>query len=369
MKLRPATIAASLAVAACLLLSACGSSSDDGGGDPAIGGRYGAFFGVAPSETPNDADLARMAAGGIGSYHLLLSWQTIEQTKGTYNWTAYDAEFHQLATHGIEPIPYVIGTPPGYAPVSTDPPTSSGEAFDAWADFLKAAAARYGPDGDYWQTLASSDPDLTPQPIHIWEIWNEPNSSVFWTPAPDPGAYAALLKRSSRVIKGVDPEAEVMTAGMFLTPQSDGAIESTDFLRQVYDHHGIADAVDAVAVHPYGPTVGDVMNQVTKTHDVIEEVGDDASMWVTEIGWGSDPSSGNELAKTPDKQAELLTKSFTKLLDQRDALGLQGVIWYTWHDGDLGGDCVWCATAGLVDADRDSKPAWLAFTDLTGGTP
>lgn len=369
MRHRRAALATAAAVAASLLIGACGSSGDDSTNAPPIGGEYGAFFGIAPSETPNDADFARMTAGGIGSYHVLFSWQTVEQQKGTYDWTQYDAEFRQLATYGIEPIPYVIGTPPGYAPVSTDPPTVSGEAFDAWAAFLKAAATRYGPDGEFWQQLAETDPDIEPRPIHVWEIWNEPNSSVFWTPAPDPDAYAALLKRSARVIKGADPNAEVMTAGMFLTPQSEGAIESTDFLRRVYDHDGIAEAVDAVAAHPYGPTVGDVMDQVDKTHAVIDEVDDDAKLWVTEIGWGSDPSTENDLAKSPDKQAELLTKSFTKLLDERQALRLQGVIWYTWHDGDLGGECVWCATAGLVDADRDSKPAWFAFTDLTGGTP
>ena len=362
-------LAGLLIVVAASLLGACGSDDDESTADPAIGGKYGAFFGIAPSETPNEADFARMTAGGIGSYHVLFSWQTVEQQQGSYDWTAYDSEFRQLALNGIEPIPYVIGTPPAYAPVSTDPPTTSNEAFDAWADFLKAAATRYGPDGEFWQTLAQSDPDVEPQPIHVWEIWNEPNSSVFWTPQPDPDAYATLLKRSARVIKGVDPSAEVMTAGMFITPQSEGAINSIDFLRAVYDHPGVDDAVDAVALHPYGPTVGDVMDQVDKTHDVVDEVGDDAALWVTEIGWGSDPSSGNDLAKTPEQQAALLSKSFSKLLGERDALGLQGIIWYTWHDGDLGGDCVWCASAGLVDADRDSKPAWLAFTDLTGGTP
>jgi len=356
-----------LGLAATVAGLGCGGSEEPEAAS--IGGDYGAFFGIAPSETPNDADFARMTAGGIGSYHVLLSWQTVEVVKGTYDWSAYDTEFRQLATYGIEPVPYVIGTPPGYAPVSTDPPTASGEAFDAWADFLKEAAARYGPDGEFWQDLAESDPDIVAQPIRVWEIWNEPNSSVFWTPQPDPDAYAELLKRSSRVLKGVDPAAEVMTAGMFLTPQSDGAIKSIDFLRDVYDHRGVAEAVDIVGVHPYGSNLGDVLDQVERTEAAIEDVGDDASLWVTEIGWGSDPSSGNDLAKTPDQQADLLSASYEALLERQEALDLRGVIWYTWHDAELVGECAWCPSAGLVDSDRDSKPAWLAFTELTGGTP
>lgn len=350
-------------------LAACGGSGDEEDGAPAIGGDYGAFFGIAPSEVPNDSDLVRMTAGGIGSYHVLFSWQTVEAIKGVYNWSAYDAEFIRLAEHGIEPVPYVIGTPAAYEDSSSIPPTNDPEAFDAWADFLKAAVARYGPGGDLWQAFAVSHPDLPPQPPRAWEIWNEPNSAVFWSPTPDADAYAELLKRSSRVIKGVDPEAQVMTAGMFITPQSEGAINSIEFLREVYDHRGMADAIDIVGVHPYGPDTEAVIEQVEKTRALVEEVGDDASLWVTEIGWGSDPEAGQDLGKTPEQQGELLASTLGAMLDRREELGLDGVIWFTWRDVDTGVDCAWCASAGLVDGDRDSKPAWIAFTDLTGGDP
>lgn len=349
-------------------LTACGGSDDEGSG-PAIGGDYGSFFGIAPSETPEDSDLARMTAGGIGSYHVLLSWQTVEATKGTYNWTPYDAEFKRLAQFGIEPLPYVIGTPAAYEDSSSIPPTNDPKAFDAWADFLKAAVERYGPDGELWQTLAQSDPDIEPKPPRAWEIWNEPNSAVFWSPAPDPDAYAELFKRSSRVIKSVDPDAQTMTAGMFITPQSEGAINSIDFLRQVYDHRGMADAIDAVGIHPYGPTADSSLEQVEKTHDLVAELDDDAYLWVTEIGWGSDPDSGNDLGKTPEEQGELLRETLGTLADRRDELSLEGIIWFTWRDVDTGVDCAWCAHAGLVDGDRDSKPSWIAFTDITGGDP
>jgi len=365
--------ARTLAVAIAVLslgsaLAACGSDGEEDG-NSAIGGDYGAFFGIAPSETPDDSDLARMAAGGIGSYHVLLSWQTVEATKGVYNWSQYDTEFRRLAEHGIEPLPYVIGTPAAYEESSSIPPTEDPEAFDAWADFLKAAVTRYGPNGEFWASLAEVDPDVEPRPPHAWEIWNEPNSAVFWHPAPDPDAYAELFKRSSRVIKGVDPEAEVMTAGMFITPQSEGAINSIDFLRQVYDHRGMAEAIDVVGVHPYGPTAESSIEQVEKTRELVEEVGDDANLWVTEIGWGSDPDSGNDLGKTPEEQGELLSETLGTLADRRDELGLEGIIWFTWRDVDTGVDCAWCAYAGLVDADRDSKPSWIALTDITGGDP
>ena len=162
-----------------------------------------------------------------------------------------------------------------------------------------------------------------------------------------------------------------MSGGMFATPQSDGAIVSYDFLKQLFDQGGVDDAIDVVGIHPYGPDVDAVTGQVKDTRKTLDEAGSDAPMWITEIGWGSDPKSGNDLSKTPEEQANLLSGSFTDLYDNRDAWGVDGVVWYTWHDADASGvgSCGWCATAGLVDADRDSKPSWLAFTDLTGGTP
>lgn len=361
-----AVLIAALAIGSAL--AACGGS-DETAEPPSIGGDYGAFFGVAPNETPDDSDLTRMAAGGIGSYHVLLSWQTVEATKGAYDWSAYDAEFKRLAEFGIQPLPYVIGTPTAYEKSSSIPPTNDPEAFDAWADFLKAAVTRYGNDGDYWQALAQSNPDITPQPPRAWEIWNEPNSSVFWEPAPDPDAYAELFKRSSRVIKSVDPDAEAMTAGMFISPQSEGAINSIDFLQQAFDRKGMAEAVDVIGIHPYGPTADDVLDQIDKTAELKAEVDPDAGLWVTEIGWGSDPSSGNDLAKTPEEQGELLDETYTEMLGMRDEIGLEGVIWFTWRDVDTGVECGWCATAGLVDGDRDSKPSWEAFTAISGGDP
>jgi len=92
---------------------------------------------------------------------------------------------------------------------------------------------------------------------------------------------------------------------------------------------------------------------------------------VTELGWGSDPKVPNDLAKSPSQQAKLLSESLTTMSEQRERWDLDGAVWFTWRDSSDGpvGECLWCATAGLVDPDRDSKPSWLAFTELTGGEP
>ena len=180
MRLHPAIVAAALAVA----IAGCGGSDEEN--DPPSQ-RYGSFFGVAPQAAPGEPDLARMVSGGLGSYHVLMAWGTIERAPGDYKWNAYDDLIGQLARAGLEPAPFLFGTPSIYAEAPNQPPTSSELALDAWADFLRAAAERYGPGGEFWtEEFADTDPDVDPRPVRTWEIWNEPNTSVFWSPDPDP---------------------------------------------------------------------------------------------------------------------------------------------------------------------------------------
>jgi len=357
-------LAALAAICAMIAIAGCGGDDDSvADADP--------FYGVAPEGMQNVTDYERMRAGGVGTVRVVLQWSAIERTKGTYDWTGSDQLLSQLALTGLERLVTVFGTPAAYAPAAIDAPTDDQETLGAWDEFLAAAVARYGSDGDFWAGFADANPDSAPQPIREWEIWNEPNSSTFWSPTPDPDAYADLLKRSAKVLNEADPAARVMSAGMFATPQSDRAIDSYDFLTSMFDVEGVVKVVDIVGVHPYGPDVESVIGQVEKTRKAIDEAGSDAPMWATEIGWGSNASAGSDLSKTPEEQAQLLSESFGRLSDSRDELDLDGVIWYTWHDspGRGVGACGWCPTAGLVDADRDTKPSWTAYTDLTGGQP
>lgn len=360
-----------VALAAAIAIASCGDSSDD------VDGPQGTpladvpvdFWGIAPFGASNASDLARMSAGGVGSYRVLLSWPRVETTEGTYDWSSYDLLMEQLATNGMEPLPYVFGTPRFHGEEVTEGPAST-DQLRAWSKFVRAAAVRYGPDGAFWRQLAASKPDIEPQPFRIWEIWNEPNSSLFWTPKPDPDDYARLLTRSADVIGGVDPEAEIMVGGMFATPNSPDAIESPEFIERLFDIDGVDRAADLVGVHPYGPNVSTVVDQMDLTVDAIDAGGGEAGTWITELGWGSDPGPKSQLSKTPEQQATLLTRSFEKLSSRADQWDLHGVIWFTWADNPASGAaCGWCPSAGLVDSDRDSKPAWIAYTDFTGGQP
>lgn len=329
------------------------------------------FFGVSPQDAVSDADIARMQAGKVGSYHLLLSWARTENIRGIYDWRAYDSLVAKLAVAGIQPVPYVFGTPNWLASGDHVPPTSK-DALKAWKEWLDQAVRRYGVGGEFWDQFALTHPGVEPRPFQAWEIWNEINSPNFWAPKPNPGAYAKLLRLSSKTLKKVDPDAQVMIAGMFGTPQAKKAMTAFEYLKKLYKKPGVAQASDLVGAHPYGPKLADVRKQINLTRKAMKKGGDGRDgLWITEIGWGSDPNVRSNLSKNPAKQAALLRKTFKMLLARRNKWKIGGVLWYTWRDAaePTALVCGWCGSAGLVDRDLDTKPAWVEFTKLTGGKP
>lgn len=360
-------MATRLPLAVCLLVlllaSACGAEPD---GPPEEVEPQ--FFGVSPQEPASDFEITRMARGGVGSYHLLISWARVERTRASYDWSLYDGVMTALAAEGIEPVPYLFGTSPIFADDPATPPIRDAATFNAWTDFVKAAVGRYGPGGELWKTLARTRPDIVPGPPRTWEIWNEMNGPAFWDPAPDVGEYARLLKRTARVITDVDSDARIMTGGMFATPASGESILSFDYLAELYERRGIAEIVDVVGIHPYGPGIEEVELQLEETRKVIDDAGDDAGTYVTEIGWGSDGDIAGQLSKDPERQAELLAAAYRTFIERRAEWGLEGALWYAWRDpADAPPNCSWCPAAGLFDRDLDPKPSWEAFTEVAGG--
>ena len=357
-----------LSAAAIVLLFTCGCG---GGDEGAAGVAPRGFFGISPQDPPAAVEFARMSEGGIGTYRVNLTWAAIEREPGQFDWAETDRIMSELADQQIQPVGLVFGTPAYLEPDLRTPPLSSEDLAD-YRGFLKAAAERYGPSGTFWDIYGASRNDVEPTPIRVWQVWNEPNSSVFWSPEPNVSDYAKLLVTSARKLQEVEPDAKVMTGGMFATPQSPGAITSYDFLEQLFADPKAADATDVVDLHPYGPTTQSVVGQLERTYAVMKRAGlGDRETYATEIGWGSDPKGGSQdLSKSPGQQASLLRRTLGLLARRRSDWNLQGVIWYTWRDpSEYKGVCGWCRSAGLFDADFDPKPAWTAFTELAGGQP
>jgi polysaccharide biosynthesis protein PslG len=370
MRALPAAIVAAILSAVAL---GCGDGSEPA--EPSTPTAPPGFFGVVPQAEIFEEDLDRMAAGKITTMRVVVAWGLIDPTPkpDDLNWAYLDPIVTGAAERGIRVVPTIYGTPAWVAEgldgneCDTDCASyapRSPEAIEAFGRFVGALADRYGPDGEVW-----ADPAVEDQPFRSWQIWNEQNSPTFYMPEVDPEAYADMLDAAATEIRKVDPDAEVILGGMFGTPfkGEPPALSAWEFLEELYAIDGARDLFDAVASHPYAAHEGKIEAQVERLHEVIERVGDDASIWITEIGASSDEGD-NPLTRGAEAQAALLREAFTFFVEQREELNIEGVTWYSWRDTTTA-QCDWCAGSGLFEAESlTPKPAWEAFVAFTGGS-
>jgi len=174
------------------------------------------FFGITQGPTLDGQDLQGMAAARVRTDRFVLKWGWVQPNQGSFNWGPPDRFIGRLARRGIRVVPALWGNPPWVYGSPARPPLDGPQSVQAWRSFLSALVARYGPGGRYWATSYRQQygADATPLPIQSWQIWNEPNLSKYFAPYPSATTYARLVAISHDAIRGVDPHAQIVLAGM-----------------------------------------------------------------------------------------------------------------------------------------------------------
>jgi polysaccharide biosynthesis protein PslG len=194
-----------------------------------------------------------------------------------YDWRFDDRIAGSLAAHGLKWLPIVDYTAPWAESISGQehsPPRSNGD----FAAYAGALAVRYGPGGGFWR----AHPELTPQPVDTYEIWNEPDETSFWPPAPDAARYAKLYLLARKAIKSADPTARVIIGGL--------AHPEAFLPALVAASPELAGHVDGVAVHPYMASPSDVLAAVRADRALLIAHGmGGVPLYVTEVGWSTRP--------------------------------------------------------------------------------
>jgi len=312
----------------------------------------GARPGVVSQGPLSARDFDRMRRGGVQTLRFLLRWQAVEAEQGVYDWSSIDPIAARAARAEIDLLPLVFGSPPWVAAPESHPPLDTDGDMQAWRGFLTALVDRYGREGSFWAQTAD------PQPIVRWQIWNEPNFDFYWHPRPAPDEYAELLAISADAILERDPAAKVIMAGV--APVAAG-MRWTRFLRRLYQTPGFARDADTVALHPYSPTIADLVDQIGKARRIMEAYGDRRKrLAITELGWSSGAQRA-ALVVGPTRQAALLGESFERVL-RTPKWRISDLQWYAWQDSKrVERACVFCERAGLFDRRGRAKPAWRAY--------
>jgi len=303
--------------------------------------------------------IGELADTHAGWLRLFASWPALEPYPGVYNLGQYDATIQAAHATGVKVLLDVTSSP-SWETGSSNPATPPRNPAD-YAAFLSVLAAHYralGAQAGYGSS------------VEAYEIWNEEDGGVFWAGGPDPAAYTRLLRGAYGAVKRADPNATVVMGGT--------AGNDFDFVNRVY-HDGAKGSFDAIGVHTdtacnlLSPRQGyrDLQGHIGFTtftgYREVRRVelanGDTVPIWMTEMGWSTDPGtcgSGSGAGRkaggvSEATQAQYLSEGYHCLtLDRYVTVGL----WFAADDSSAGGSA---SLFGLERAGGSRKPAYAAF--------
>lgn len=236
-----------------------------------------------------DAQLRDLRATGATIARSDALWELAEPAPPSggvhhYSWAFDDAIAGALASNRLVWLPIVDYSAPWAqaAAAGAHPPPASTSNY---ASFAAALAARYGSGGSFW----NAHPELPRDPVDTYEIWNEPDSSVFWSTAPEPARYAELYLSARAAIEAVDPAARVIVGGL----TNPGATSPGGFLAQMVGaRRDLPGHVDGVAIHPYASRPEGVLGHIRAARALLRALGmGTVPLYVTEFGWTTRPAN------------------------------------------------------------------------------
>lgn len=265
---------------------------------------------------------ARLVRANTATYPWL-SWSASRQDPDTMR--RADAWVSTVQEAGLEPL-VMLGPWPGNQTSSyTDTYVPADlAAYQAW---VAGIVERYDGDG------VDDMPGLR-APVRYWEVDNEPDlhnsaaprdgggrvdPSQFQTPA----QYATVLVATSAAIKGADPQAVVLSAGIYRSHRAQGR----DWLQRMLAEPGAAQAFDVLSLHLYFHEDG--LESVAQALATWRATTPDKPLWVTETGV---PSTNRAPHVDQDWQARMVAGIYGALL----AGGADRILWHTLADPPLG---------------------------------
>lgn len=116
--------------------------------------------------------------------------------------------------------------------------------------------------------------------VKYWELWNEPDSHIYWEPQDGLKSYCALLKEVYIAAKKEDPDCKILNGGF---------ANGISSVNNLYDN-GAKDYFDILNIHIFeSPLDPEGIKRVSaypeSAYEVMARNGDgNKKIWVTEIG-------------------------------------------------------------------------------------
>lgn len=211
-------------------------------------------------------------------------WAYYQGADGGIAWQHPDLVIDHAHAQGLKVIAR-LGLTPGWArPPDTPLTYLDAGAYDDFAAFAAAFAARYG------------------DRLHAIIVGNEPNLSYEWGYRPTtPGDYVDLLRVVYPAVKAANPELLVLAGALAPTLEPAGSpwgLNDLTYLDGMYAA-GAAPFFDHLAAHSYGLTFPpeaepgpELLNfrRIELVRQVMVQYGDEGKdVYITEAGWNDHP--------------------------------------------------------------------------------
>lgn len=213
---------------------------------------------------------------GVTDLRIGVPWAFVQPDSATtYDWSKMDAVVDTANAMGFSLVASITSNPKWDGVPVVGAPNAA-----AYATFTGEVAQRYSGK------------------ISAYEVWNEPNGAVFYSPV-SPESYTAVLKAAYTAIKAADPNAEVVGGVLGAGRTIPGiSMSAPDFLKRMYAA-GAEGYFDALSYHPYsftlpfsqgGSTPDAPLEQIQRLRALMDANGDTAlKIWATEYG---NPTTG-----------------------------------------------------------------------------
>ncbi len=294
---------------------------------------------------PTDEELKKaielMQEAGTGWVRMDFLWQDIEPQAGSFEFGKYDRIVDLLSKNNIGIL--------GLLDYSSDWGSSCKKwncpPFDnrLFVNYAAAVIGRYK------------------EKVKYWEVWNEPDSSVYWAPQDGLKSYCALLKEVYTAAKKVNPDCKILNGGL---------ANGLSSINRLYDN-GAKEYFDILNIHffetPLNPNaIKAVVAYPKLAYKVMSRNGDaQKKIWITEIGCPGvregDKVGKWWMGKNPDEsQQAAWVKSVFKELTQDKTV--EKIFWAFFRDcnkhWDNGTDYF-----GLVRWDFSRKPSFFSYKE------
>jgi hypothetical protein len=196
-------------------------------------------------------------------------------------------------------------------------------------NFMGDLVERYGPGGTFW----AERPELTPNPIRIWQPLQEPDRPAFFPQPFDVDHFIAMAHESYAAVKKADPDAVVMGAGL-----GPVCAESGDFLDSLY-RAGLKGSFDVAAIHPFPKNAEGLIHAIRLNRNVMAAHGDGhLPIALSQFSFSSalGQSRIDPLPNMSDEagQAANIREALLAAAEHREELNIFGAYYHSWTSLD-----------------------------------